>query len=193
MRNPKIWIASDIHLGHKMMNHPHHSTGEPLRSIGYEDKFIKAWKDCVNDKDYILLLGDIAFSNIAMWFEIMSNLPGKKGLVLGNHDKNKISWYKKWGFETSPFGQSVVYPHQLGNILFTHIPAYESVLTTYDDRFKGIAHRHNKEFDGASCILNIHGHTHGKAKERHNTFDASLEVIQYQPVLLDQIVEMKFK
>lgn len=195
----KVWFASDLHLGHKLLSYPNHKDGTPreggpLRQPGYEEKFLKAWHDIVGKDDVICLLGDMAFSNVAYWFARMQELPGKKFLLLGNHDKNRLSWYEKWGFEeVVPFGTSQFIRYDLGNILLTHVPAFESVLTTYDDRFKGLAKKHEKEFDGSSCILNIHGHTHGLAKENHKTFDVSLECIDYAPIELEQVIERKFK
>ena len=199
MREQKVWIASDLHLGHAMLTWPNHKDGTPreggaLREAGYEEKFLQAANDIVMPNDILCFLGDMAFSNVAYWFTRICSLPGKKMLILGNHDQNRIKWYQKFGFmDVIPFGQSRVYRHELGNILLTHIPAFEDVLTSYDARYIGQAKKHNNEFEASSAILNIHGHTHGKAKERHNTFDASLECINYAPISIDMIVDAKLK
>ena len=61
-----------------------------------------------------------------------------------------------------------------------------------DERFVGLSYKFQRVFDNTSSILNIHGHTHGVAKERHNTIDVSLEATKNQLVTLDQILEVKF-
>lgn len=193
----KIWCASDLHLGHKNLTEP---AGESVysnwsaRKKGYEEEFFIAWSACVGNDDVVILCGDIAFSQQALWFGRISSMPGNKVLLLGNHDRNRINWYKKWGFiEVVPFGESRVHDHALGNVMFSHIPADPAVALSYDDRFQGLAKKHAKEFKDNSCILNVHGHTHGQAKERQNTFDCTLDVIGNQLLTLDQIIEHKLK
>src|SRR3990167_59620 len=187
----RIWIASDLRLGHHNILVEKKGT---KRQDGYEEEFLSMWSRSVKKDDVVLLLGDIAFTKQAYWFDRISKLPGGKILLLGNHDKNRLNWYYKWGFnKVVPFNESLVYKHWMGNILFTHIPSFIDVLTSYDDRFKGVCLKHEKTFHSTSSILNIHGHTHGLAKERHNTFDATLDVIQNQLVTLEQILELKFK
>ena len=194
MKEPIVWICSDIHLGHKLMTAPTSPEHKILREVGYEEKFFEAANACVMPHDILCILGDVAFSNVSYWFTRIKQLNCRKVLLLGNHDKNRIKWYEKFDFlEIVPFGHSKIFRHELGNILLTHIPAFESVLTSYDERFLGLARKHNKEFEASSCILNIHGHCHGKATERHNTFDASLECINYMPVKIEQIIERVFK
>lgn len=199
MKEPTVFFCSDLHLGHASLISSNHKDGTPreggaLREAGYEERFFEAANAVVKQNDILCILGDIAFSNVSYWFTRLSSLPGRKIVLLGNHDKNRLRWYMKFGFsDIIPFGHSKLYRHDLGNMLLTHVPAFESVLTTYDNRFIGLSKKHNKEFDASSCILNLHGHTHGKAIERHNTFDCSLEAINYIPISIDQIIERKFK
>lgn len=187
--NTKIWFASDLHLGHKNITKP-----VGWRPAGFEKYFLDAWFNVVGKDDIICILGDICFGTQAYYFDLMSKLPGEKVLVLGNHDKNKHSWYAKWGFRVTPFTETLILKHDYGNILLSHVPASEAVLVSRgDNRFQWLAQKHAKEMDNSSCILNIHGHTHGLAKEAHNTFDASLEVINYAPIELEQIIELKVR
>jgi len=199
----KTFVASDLHLGHKnslRWTNP--------REEGYEERFLKGWEAVVSDKDAVILLGDIAFSSKSYWFGRLAELPGKKVLMLGNHDTNKLNWYKKWGFsEVIPFNEYMLLKYYLGengkrdkdymayhgNIMLSHIPAFPPVTKSYDDRFLGLSHKFQRAFDHASCILNIHGHTQGRAKEKHNTFDATLDVIGEQLVTVDQIFDHKFR
>lgn len=184
----KIWLASDLHLDHKLL-----TDKVGTRKHGYEEEFFKAWKDCVFKDDVVVLLGDIAFRKQSYWFNRIKEAPGSKILLMGNHDKNRESWYSKWVDKVIPFGQSLVFPHEWGNILLTHVPAFPAVAPVGDDRYLGLMGKHEREFNANSCILNLHGHTHGQGRENHRTFDCSLEVIGNQLVTLTQILDVKFK
>lgn len=184
----KIWLASDLHLDHKILTDRLGS-----RKRGFEEEFFSAWNSCVLKDDVVVLLGDIAFRRQSYWFNRIKEAPGSKILLLGNHDKNRATWYSKWVDDVTPFGQSKIFKHEYGNILLTHVPSFPSVAPEGDDRFHGLMGKHEREFNNASCILNLHGHCHGRGREKHNTFDCSLEVIGNAPVMLEQILEVKFK
>jgi len=197
----KVWHASDLHLGHA--NILKFST----REEGYEHRFLETWDQLVAPEDAVVLHGDIAFAQKAYWFGQLSERPGHKILLLGNHDQNKLGWYYKWGFErVVPFNEYLLLKYYLGrngedaksevyegNIMCTHIPAFPAVITSYDERFVGLAHKFQRAFDHHSCILNIHGHTHGTATEKHNTFDVSLDVVGECLVTTDQIFDHKYR
>lgn len=185
----RTWLASDLHLGHRGL------MDKGVRPLGYEEKFLEAWRHVVRKEDTIILLGDIAFSTQSYWFSRLQEMPGNKVLVLGNHDRNRLPWYKKWGFElVVPFDSQLVLVHEYGNVLLTHIPAFESVLSSYDNtRFVGMSRRLNKIFNVNHCVLNIHGHTHGSATETNQSVDVSLEAINYAPIMFNQVMDDKFK
>lgn len=215
LNTKKIWFASDLHLGHKAMILPRGSTpskfsqpeniGEftSFRKPGYEERFLDAWDQIVKKDDTIYLLGDLAFARQSYWLGRISEMPGDKILVKGNHDQNRDKWYEKFGFaEVHPFGEYILLKLWLGknendeayygNVMLTHVPAFVGVGTSYDSRYQPMMARFEKWFNRSSCILNIHGHTHGKAQEKHNTFDATLDVIGEAPIRFDQILDRVF-
>jgi predicted phosphohydrolase len=87
----KIFSISDLHLS---INNP-----KPMNIFGpawdnYIDTITKDWKEKVGEEDVVLIAGDISW---AMKFEdakpdidLISNLPGKKIMIRGNHDY----WWK---------------------------------------------------------------------------------------------------
>jgi calcineurin-like phosphoesterase family protein len=192
------FFASDFHLGHRSM------IERGYRKPGYEERILKAWSHIVRKDDVVYLLGDVAFTKQAYWFERLQALPGEKHLICGNHDRNRTAWYQKWGFvEVLPFPQYKLMPLYLGKsnedqaryglIMLSHVPAFLSVGAAYDSRFNGLSNKYESRFNLASCILNIHGHTHAKGAEKHNTFDVGVDVVGEQLVSLEQIIELKFK
>jgi calcineurin-like phosphoesterase family protein len=177
----RIWFAGELCLGE----------GEGDK----KERFLQAWEDCVKKDDLICIVGNIADKSKGPWFERISKMPGGKILVLGNNERKKIQWYYSFGFDmVVPFGNSLQVKHALGIILITPIPCFESILRVVEDtKLMGLANRYLKMYNNSSCVLNIHGYTHGRSVPNRRNFDVSLEAVNYQPVLLEQITELVFK
>lgn len=87
----KIYAISDLHLS---INNP-----KPMNIFGpvwdnYINTIITDWKEKVTDEDVVLIPGDISwamkFEDAKPDIEFISNLPGKKIMIRGNHDY----WWK---------------------------------------------------------------------------------------------------
>lgn len=79
-----IFFTGDLHLNHKKIleyaNRPFSSVEEMNRVI------IDNWISTITDKDTVYVNGDIAFGLPAKANELIKSLPGKKILLMGNHD-----------------------------------------------------------------------------------------------------------
>lgn len=187
----KIWFASDLHLGHQAL------VEKGWRPEGFEKEFFWMWESTVASRDVVWLLGDIAFGSggatIASWFRQIKRMPGRKRICLGNHDRGKLGWYKQWGFEQIvPFNECVTFRDEYGPIMLTHIPAFAHTMTVYDQKFVGLSNKFERLYDHASCVLNLHGHLHGRGSEDHRTFDCTLECIGSNLIELEQIKQLKW-
>ncbi len=82
-----IYVIGDLHLSFGV-NKPMDIFGDNWK--GHEEKIKKDWIEKVTDNDLIILPGDFSWSmkleNTLKDFEYISNLPGKKLLLKGNHD-----------------------------------------------------------------------------------------------------------
>lgn len=82
-----LYAISDLHLSFEA-DKPMGIFGE--KWIDHEEKIKKNWLDTVNDKDTVLIAGDISWSmkmeDGKIDLEWIHNLPGKKILIKGNHD-----------------------------------------------------------------------------------------------------------
>ncbi len=82
-----IYAIADLHLSFKE-NKPMDIFGDNW--VGHEHKIKRDWENKVSDNDLVLLLGDFSWSmnleDTEKDFEYLSNLPGKKLLLKGNHD-----------------------------------------------------------------------------------------------------------
>jgi calcineurin-like phosphoesterase family protein len=143
----KIRIVSDTHWNEK--------DGSPMRThclrpADYTPKSIKRWQNTVQTTDFVWHLGDVINGKKSEVKAILADLPGRKGLVRGNHDREKsCAWWMDNGFDVA------VDYFVLRDILFTHEPANSII--------KSDGHRAYESLDAGlphGCTVNIHGHLH---------------------------------
>lgn len=175
----KTWLISDTHFGHKNI------VKFQQRPESHEVIMLSEWIKYVGEQETILHLGDVFMGkqgNPERWARVISRLPGRKFLILGNHDKAPKSLYELAGFIIIP-------EFQVGRVVFTHRPI------TKNDTWALTA----PEWD-----TNIHGHIHGNTL-RENPADPedkyvlddktyinmSVEVRDFKPVQLGNVCPMK--
>lgn len=131
----KVFITSDFHLSHsniiKYAKRPYKDSEEMNEAI------LKKF-DELPDGSLIWNLGDFSFNRKASFLKPILERLNSKGkvhnLIMGNHDKENLNFYKGLGFGTVLEG-----PVLVGQLLFTHCPYY---------------------LTGKEKVINIHGHTH---------------------------------
>lgn len=159
---PDVWLTTDTHFNHAAMTEKEH------RPIGYEQFIIKRWKELVKPADLIFHLGDVIMSRQSEMEKIIRDLPGRKILILGNHDKNRPMWYMQRGFDFACYGTE--YRHAY----LTHEPS---------------------QFLPTGCIVNIHGHLHSDGhRETEVTINPwnkklAIEETNYSPILFSDFME----
>lgn len=176
-----IWFTSDLHFGHESVitycNRPFESLGLMHAAL------VKNWNKCVQEKDTVYVLGDLALCSFKDFAPIASQLRGNKILIRGNHDHYSEGQYNKLGFQ--------VY-HEIkmklaGNMVrLSHYPyalpwykrpfAYKSELRFMDKRPPRIPGE----------IL-IHGHTHTKYRSIDNRIHVGVDAWGYRPVAATEI------
>lgn len=89
-----VFFTSDLHLGHEKIVSLSH---RPFSSIQEHDKAIASnWAKAVKHDDIVWVLGDIAVEGTWKYaLNILISLPGRKRLVMGNHDQ---AWVGKSDF-----------------------------------------------------------------------------------------------
>lgn len=167
--NLDTWIVSDTHFRHKNI------VKYCSRPIHHDVLMTNNWHRLVKEDDTILHLGDL----MVWWpgFEqeearlIAEGLPGHKFMLRGNHDKlTDEEFLVLTGFQIVPeftqtFGQT--------KVRFSHYPQKE----------EGDWH------------LNVHGHIHNNIDPDvtpHRHINVSVEVMDYKPVRLREILNGKF-
>ena len=160
------YILADAHYGHKSMEQ---FCGRPS---GFEYKINANIKHIVRPQDVIIFLGDVVFGNRDFLKTMIEDLPGKKILTKGNHDRHSDTWFYNAGFDF------VCDRIVMGKIVLSHFPV------------------HIEEEQ-----INIHGHFHNVPAHRwepylverltDSHYLCSLEIADYKPILLDTALEQK--
>lgn len=85
----KNFYISDTHFGHKNIlrydNRPFFTTTE------MDKEMIARWNSAVQPDDTVYILGDFCWKGEDRWFDILEHLNGRKVLIRGNHDPDKMS------------------------------------------------------------------------------------------------------
>lgn len=155
----KVFVTSDTHFGHtnviKYCNRPFRDAEEMDKAL------IKNWNETVGKNDTVIHLGDFGFCGRERIKEILSQLNGKKILIMGNHDNYTEEFYREAGFHTVSR-----FPILYNNFyLMSHAPLILSETTPY---------------------YNCYGHVHNDERYIENATSKcfSVERTGYRPVLL---------
>lgn len=160
------WVTSDTHFGHENISRL------CLRPPNVDLIMLDEWKRLVPDDAVLLHLGDVVYRGAyEEWAHVIADLPGRKLLVLGNHDKQKPEYYERCGF-------NVIDP-------FTH--HHDSTLMLTFDHYP-------LEHPTIPHQLHIHGHIHNSgygwegnhagSPARVGHCNVSVELTKYKPVNL---------
>jgi calcineurin-like phosphoesterase family protein len=120
----KVWLVSDTHW-HQDAERIHRPADHTLLSL-------VGWRRVVMPDDIVIHLGDVTWKPKLLEGDL-AQLPGRKVLVRGNHDRESLTWYMRHGFDFAC--DSMVFK----GVLLTHEPA--PILPI-------------------DASLNVHGHLH---------------------------------
>lgn len=156
-----VYIWSDLHLRHKNIlqyeNRPFSSVEEMERTL------LSNWRKTVASNDTLINLGDVWFGPKEECSKIIHNLPGKKILILGNHDRaHSLQWWRDVGFDE-------VYPYPIlydEFYLLSHEPLYINSSMPY---------------------ANVYGHIHNRSFDDIQSMNVSVEKLGYSPISWEEV------
>lgn len=162
------WFTSDHHLFHTNIIKFVDDQGHRIRKFNSIDEMheymIQRWNSVVKDNDYVYHLGDVTFQYHAGFNNVMSRLKGRKRLIVGNHDKiwnpNLMHWFEKAD-------------------LWRGFKEHDFTCTHFPHRLESLRDGH----------FNVHGHIHQNSMEDLHYINVCVEVRDYTPVHLDQILK----
>ncbi len=132
----KVYVISDTHFNHNKI------TTYCDRPANFTDTIIHNWQQIVKPEDLLIHVGDVYIDKVDGWDVIWPQLPGRKVLVRGNHDRHHgCTWWMKHGFDFAC--DAFTFRH----VYITHKPA---------------------EFLPSRCEVNLRGHLHNIWHGFHN-------------------------
>ena len=155
-----IYFTSDTHFGSQRTLE---LSKRPFANVGEMDFVLMTnWNKTVTNADNVYILGDVVWSkNPDDWNNLLSQLKGKKYLILGNHDEEVL----KIGKSTSIVPQ--IEHH------FELITNYLEIFDPYIQRYIIMCHypiiAYNKSH--THKYLMFHGHTHNNTMEQQMLYD----------------------
>lgn len=169
----KIFFWSDQHFYH---NNIIEYSKRPFENVEHmNNTMLKNYYNQITQEDLVIFGGDVAFGDIEKSKSILANLPGKKLLVLGNHDfeKNQMLFrdYKIFDVVTMSFVFYWTFGAKVANILVTHYPIDNKWLP--------------------ENTINIHGHIHQYKADKKN-INMAVEHMQYSPQKLGEQIKEVF-
>lgn len=163
----KVWVWSDHHLCHKNI------IAYAQRPFKSPEEFALAMirnAQSVAPDDIVIFGGDVSFGDAQHTKQWLSQIPGRKFLIIGNHEidrKKKMRGIEKYGFES-----------------FTDCLALKSS----DDRLIYLTHYPLFSHDLSNETINIHGHIHEKIIPDPKFVNMCVEHTNYSPVKLLSIL-----
>jgi calcineurin-like phosphoesterase family protein len=169
------WITSDSHFGHNNI------IGYCHRPTDHEQIVMEEWASAVPPDAALLHLGDLVWKSNGLFKHVISkHLTGSpKYLILGNHDRQRPSFYRECGFKiVKPFALPYTAGNRLYHVSFAHYP---------------LKHDEYHKF-----YIRVHGHIHnngygGKGQDftpfSANQINVSVEQTHYSPVNLKALLD----
>jgi calcineurin-like phosphoesterase family protein len=183
----RFWTA-DNHFGHKNIIR---FAERPFTHVEQMNEVMvaRAWS-IMNADDELWVLGDLAMGDLADSLSIAARLPGRKVLVIGNHDRPMnektgprraaaIPQYEAAGFEvvTDTWIRENIGGH---DVLVSHFP-YQGD-SHGPDRYAAV-----RAVDEGLPI--IHGHVHQEFLARHRQYNVGVDVHDFYPVPEQTVID----
>ena len=172
----KIYFTSDLHFCH---NRDFIYKPRDFSSVEeMNEQIIKNFNEIVGEDDDLYILGDCFLNNNEEGMSYMRRLPGKKYIILGNHDtiaRQELMWLE--GFVCLTYSNLL----QHGGYHF-YLSHYPTITSNYDDD-KPLKRK----------VINLCGHSHTQNKfidmDKGLIYHVELDAHQNKPVLIDDIIK----
>lgn len=193
----EVFFTSDLHFGHhnilKYSYRPFEDVDEMNEAI------ITNWNNTVGHDDIVVVLGDVFMGKRAETMPLGARLNGRKFLVPGNHDNchpmfdsaDKESKHNKFLKACKAFedvGFTITFPE-----FDTELPGGPSVTICHfpfdgDHDENNIRYPEWRPQDRGQWL--VHGHVHEMWKVNGRQINVGMDVWDYTPVHVDQLLEL---
>ena len=161
------WFTADTHFNHDLIRKYCHRPFDTCQEM--DEIMIANWNNKIKPGDIVYHLGDFAFGKEDAVKKYRNRLMGKIHLILGNHDyKNKI--------------------HRLTNIFSSVRDLLE---IKYNHQRLILCHYNMRTWNASHFnSYQLHGHSHGTLAPTGKQLDVGVDVNNFSPVHIDQIMKI---
>lgn len=175
----KTWLYSDPHFFQRNIVKFTNTDGSPLRPWDDHEKMseemIEWYNELVDDLDRVYILGDIAFTRRSL-DRSLPRLKGRKILIKGNHDMDKLSYYSQHFDDIR-----AVVPKK--GFVMTHVPLHPQSLGRWGVNIHGHTHGNN-----VKNIVNVKGDYINTETDDPRYYNVCVEQTNFRPKLLDEVL-----
>ncbi len=177
-----IFYISDTHFGDQKVFDKCRRPFSDLQEM--QNAIIKKWKRKVKADDDIYVLGDLVDTEKADLIEVFRNLPGKKHLLVGNHDLEILSVIKNSKiFISLDFIKLIEDSNH--KICLCHFPLMDWMEFNRNG-YHIFGHVHNKSAVNGIAYAQIKQYYLDKL-----AFNASVDICNFEPKTLDELIKLK--
>lgn len=173
-RDDTVLVWSDLHLGHE---HVIDFAERPFVDVADQDAQLwRAWAEDVDRDDIVVVVGDLAMGparNAATWARV-AHAPGRKILVVGNHD---VNWREADWREIGGSGELRLYPEGFDEVRALLVAPGDPPLVWTQYPLEDVP-------DG---WVNVHGHEHHAPPRSAAHVNVGVEQLEYRPIRLDRL------
>lgn len=177
-----IYYIADIHFNDlRVFN----KCSRPFNDLEeYKEEIIRRWNSKVNDEDVVHVLGDIAEDSYIDVIDILKALKGHKHFTIGNHDLALLDKYKESRiFEDIEFMKLI--EDNGRKVCLCHYPLMDWMEFSRGG-YLVYGHIHNKTALNDPAYSQIKKYYKDKL-----AFNAGVDVCNYEPVTLDEMIKLK--
>ena len=166
---PREFVIADTHFACRNL------VSTQCRPEDNDERIIANWHRLVEPEDVVYHLGDLAYGTNASVKGVAPQLPGRKALVLGNHDRRSPDFYRGLGFICVVTQLRLPLDQRIDGL-----PSERELILTHEPL--------RRVWPGR---VNVHGHTHFTAMQSGIPGDpyinVSVDATQFAPVTMKEI------
>lgn len=170
-----IYYISDTHFGHENIIT---LCSRPFAYIETMDALlIEKWQNKVRQQDEVYLIGDFAYCNKKPFVSYLEQLPGKKHLIVGNHDSKLLRNKEAMSHFSSVNKLLEIRDSSLDcDVTLCHYPLVE-----WPGYFRGAYHVFGH-------LHNVRNQSFHLMSQVERALNAGVEITDYEPCNLEELI-----
>lgn len=154
-RDERVWMTADLHLCHANVIR---YCNRPFADVTQMNKHLVSQTQKIRDGEWLVIVGDVAMGEHELAMEWIRRIPGRKFLVLGNHDLTR-SGECRYLAERALDGQRPLFDAVLPFLAWQDALGQSVFVSHYPATLEHSAGR----------LVNYHGHLHREVLEPTET------------------------